>query len=237
MTRILIASAAILLMTGFAMADVVRLGTEGAYPPYNFVNAEGKVDGFERELGDELCKRAKMSCEWVVRDWDSIIENLLSGDFDAIMAAMSITGERDKRIDFSQNYTLPDPSAYIVASREVDLKAAHVGAQSGTIQAAYLESSGALVLKYSTPEKAIEALRTGDVGAVLADRTYLDQVAEENPGLMLLDEVVMIGSGAALGLRETDRDLMDRFNAAISSMKADGSLNALIRKWKIGQTF
>ena len=63
------------------------MGTEGAYPPYNFINDAGEVDGFERELGDELCKRAELTCEWVTNEWDSIIPNLVSGNYDAIIAA------------------------------------------------------------------------------------------------------------------------------------------------------
>ena len=58
-----------------AVAQTVRMGTEGAYPPYNFINDSGDVDGFEREVGDELCKRANLTCEWVVNEWDPIIPN------------------------------------------------------------------------------------------------------------------------------------------------------------------
>ena len=60
-----------------ANADTVRMGTEGAYPPYNFINDNGEIDGFERDLGDELCDRAGLDCEWVQNDWDSIIPNLV----------------------------------------------------------------------------------------------------------------------------------------------------------------
>ena len=86
MKSLLLGSAALALSASFAMADTIRLGTEGAYPPYNFINDAGEVDGFERELGDELCKRAELTCEWVTNDWDSIIPNLLSGNYDAIIA-------------------------------------------------------------------------------------------------------------------------------------------------------
>ncbi|MDP2085683.1 MAG: transporter substrate-binding domain-containing protein, partial [Gemmobacter sp.] len=90
-----------------AMAQTVRMGTEGAYPPFNFINDKGEVDGFERELGDELCKRAALTCEWVTTDWDSIIPNLTAGNYDTIIAGMSITEERAKVISFTQNYTPP----------------------------------------------------------------------------------------------------------------------------------
>ena len=95
MKKLLLATA-LAGLAGTAMAqDVVRLGTEGAYPPYNFINDAGEVAGFERELGDEMCKRAGLTCEWVTNAWDSIIPNLQSGNYDVIIAGMSITDERE----------------------------------------------------------------------------------------------------------------------------------------------
>jgi hypothetical protein len=120
MKKLLLATA-LAGLAGTAMAqDVVRLGTEGAYPPYNFINDAGEVAGFERELGDELCKRAGLTCEWVVNAWDSIIPNLQSGNYDVIIAGMSITDEREEVLDFSQGYLPPTKSAYLAATADVD---------------------------------------------------------------------------------------------------------------------
>ena len=91
MNKLILTTAILALSAGLAAAQTVRMGTEGAYPPYNFINDKGEVDGFERELGDELCKRAELTCEWVTNDWDSIIPNLQSGNYDTIIAGMSIT--------------------------------------------------------------------------------------------------------------------------------------------------
>ena len=99
--KLIITAAAMSLAAGAAFAEshgqTVRMGTEGAYAPYNFINDSGEVDGFERELGDELCARAELTCEWVTNDWDSIIPNLVSGNYDTIIAGMSITDERPDR--------------------------------------------------------------------------------------------------------------------------------------------
>jgi polar amino acid transport system substrate-binding protein len=122
------------LTAGAAMAqDTVRLGTEGAYPPFNFINDAGEVAGFEREVGDELCKRAGLTCEWVTNDWDSIIPNLQSGNYDVIIAGMSITDEREEVIDFSQNYYPPAASAYAAAAADADIATGVVSAQVSTI--------------------------------------------------------------------------------------------------------
>ena len=237
MKKLLLTTAALALSTGFAMADTVRLGTEGAYPPYNFINDKGEVDGFERELGDELCKRAALTCEWVTNDWDSIIPNLVSGNYDVIIAGMSITDDRDEVIDFTQNYTLPDPSAYLAASAGVDVKTGVIAAQTGTIQASFVAESGATLVEYATPEETVAAVRNGEADAVLADRAFLAPIADDDAALELLEQMELIGGGVGLGLRESDTELKATLDGAIKSMKDDGTLNAMIDKWDIGLTF
>ena len=240
MKNLILSTAALALFGGMAMADahsVVRLGTEGAYPPYNFINDAGEVDGFERDLGDELCARAELNCEWVTNEWDSIIPNLVSGNYDVIIAGMSITDERDEVIDFSQNYTQPDPSAYLVASEDVDLANGVIAAQTGTIQAAFVASSGATLLEFATPDETVAAVKAGEADAVLADKAYLVPITEGDAELSLLEQEELIGGGVGLGLRESDNELRDKLNAAITSMKEDGSLNALIEQWGVGELF
>ncbi len=231
MKRLLIATA----LTGFASTafaqDIVRLGTEGAYPPYNFINDAGEVAGFERELGDELCKRAGLTCEWVTNDWDSIIPNLQSGNYDVIIAGMSITDEREQVIDFSQGYLPPASSAYLALSADVDLKSGPVAAQTSTIQAAFVAENGMQLVEYATPEETVAAVKNGEAVAVLADKDYLAPIAAESGGqLVLLEKEESIGGGVGLGFRESDDELRAKFDAAIKSMKCDGTLDAMITK-------
>ena len=237
MKKLIMSTVAFALTAGMALGQTVRMGTEGAYPPYNFINDAGEVDGFERELGDELCKRAELTCEWVTNEWDSIIPNLVSGNYDTIIAGMSITEERDEVIDFTQNYTQPDPSAYLSMSDSVDIKGGILAAQTGTIQAAFIAESGATLVEFATPEETIAAVRNGEADAVLADKAYLAPIAAEDDGLMLLEQEEMIGGGVGMGVRESDGELKAKFDAAIQSMKEDGSLNALLAKWEIGPGF
>ncbi|MGM0661537.1 MAG: transporter substrate-binding domain-containing protein [Pseudomonadota bacterium] len=238
MKTLMASTAAFAMMAGLAMAqDVVRLGTEGAYPPWNFINDQGEVDGFERDLGDELCDRAELNCEWVTTDWDSIIPNLVSGNYDAIIAGMSITDEREEVIDFTQNYTPPDPSSYVGLSDDVDVENGVIAAQSGTIQASHVAETGATLVEFATPEETIAAVRNGEADAVLADRSYLAPLVEDDAELRFVAEDVELGGGVAMGLRESDDELRETFDAAIQSMKDDGSLNELIEKWDVSSTF
>lgn len=237
MKKLILTTTALALTAGMALADTVRLGTEGAYPPYNFINDAGQVDGFERELGDELCKRASLTCEWVTNEWDSIIPNLVSGNYDAIIAGMSITDERKEKIDFTQPYTLPDPSAYVALSADVDLTNAVIAAQANTIQASFVAAAGAQLVEFATADEALAAVVNGEADAVLADKASLVDQVTSNDQLVFLDKEELIGGGIGMGLRKSDAELRGKFDAAIQSMKDDGTLNALITKWEIGATF
>ncbi|MEM9045445.1 MAG: transporter substrate-binding domain-containing protein [Pseudomonadota bacterium] len=228
----LIAAAMGALIAAPAMADTVRMGTEGAYPPYNFINDAGEIDGFERELGDELCKRASLDCVWVKNEWDSIIPNLVSSNYDTIIAGMSITEERDKVIDFTQAYIPPSPSAYVaLAGTEPDLKGGVITAQVNTIQSGYVAESGATLVEFSTPDETIAAVKNGEADAVLADKDYLDPIVNESNGELVIVELVKLGGGTGMGIRESDAELKAKFDAAITSVKEDGTLNTMILKW------
>ena len=223
------------VVTG-ALADdhsVVRLGTEGAYAPWNFINDSGEVDGFERDLGDELCARAELTCEWVTNDWDSIIPNLVSGNYDVIIAGMSITDERDEVIDFTQAYTPPDPSTFAALDANVDLAGGVIAAQTGTIQAGYIATTGATLVEFATPDETIAAVMNGEADAVLADASFIDTAIAANSGLVVAGDPVALGGGVGMGIRESDGELRAKFDAAIQSMKDDGSLNTLIAKWEV----
>ena len=220
------------VLSASAQADTVRMGTEGAYPPYNFINDAGEIDGFEREVGDELCKRAALTCEWVTNEWDSIIPNLVSGNYDTIIAGMSITAERDEVIDFTAEYFPPSPSAYVaLAGASVDVNNAVIAAQTATIQAGHIAASGATLVEFATPDETIAAVRNGEADAVLADGDYLMPIVADSNGELAVVGQIGIGGGIGMGVRESDGDLKAKMNKAIASMKADGTLNTMIKKW------
>jgi polar amino acid transport system substrate-binding protein len=235
MKKMMLATALLALTAGASLAqDVVRIGTEGAYEPYNYIDqATGELTGFEIELGNELCKRASLNCEFVQNAWDSIIPNLQSGNYDLIMAGMSITDERDEVIDFTQNYIPPASSAYVALSADVNVgEGAVIAAQTGTIQAGYVAESGATLLEFATPDETVAAVKNGEADAVFADKDYLAPIAADSNGeLVVLANEVQLGGGVGIGLRETDTELKDKLNAAIQSMKDDGTLNTMISKW------
>lgn len=232
MKKLILSATALIMSAGMGMSETVRLGTEGAYPPYNFINDAGEVDGYERELGDEICKRAELDCTWVKNDWDSIIPNLVSGNYDAILAGMSITPEREEVIAFTQNYIPPAASAYAALSEDADIEGGVVAAQTGTIQASHVAETGATLLEYATPDETVAAVRNGEADAVFADKDFLVPVVEESGGEMTwIAEDVALGGGIGVGLRQSDTELKEKLDVVIGEMKEDGTINELIAKW------
>ncbi len=227
------------LVAAPAFAETVRIGTEGAYAPWNYIDDTGKLAGFEIDLGAELCNRAGLTCEFVANEWDSIIPNLVAGNYDAIMAGMSITPERAETINFSAEYFPPDPSLWAAASGASfnfdNLSGAKIGVQGATIQADYVEKTfGAnnTILSYETADQSVADLMGGNIDLLLADGGFLDPVIEASGGdVAFTGPSVMIGGGVGIGMRKGDSDLQAAMAGALDKVKADGTLDKLIMEY------
>jgi polar amino acid transport system substrate-binding protein len=234
MKKLILATALTALTLPAFAQDVVRIGTEGAYEPYNYIDqATGELTGFEIELGNELCTRAGLTCEFVQNAWDSIIPNLQSGNYDLIMAGMSITAEREEIITFTQNYVPPSASIYLALSADATIgEGGVVAAQTGTIQAGHVAESGATLLEFATVDETVAAVRNGEADAAFGDLESLQPMIDASNGeLARAGEPVPLGGGVGIGLRDSDEELKGKLDEAITAMKADGTLNALLEKW------
>ena len=234
-STVLIACLLVILALAVSCANPppVSIGTEGAYPPFGYLNDAGELEGFEIDLGDELCLRANLECQWVTNDWESIITNLRVGRYDAIMAGMSITEERDELIDFTQPYFPPEQSVFVaLAGAAEDVTRGRVAVQTATVQADYLEGKVTELIDYGLAEETIEAVLNGDADSTFASQSYLKDIVSDSQGqLDFVGSPVLLDSGVGIGVREEDGELLGKLDDAIGSMKEDGSLNALILRW------
>jgi len=227
------------LMAAPVMSDSIRIGTEGAYAPYNYVDDNGKLAGYEIDLGNALCTEAGLDCKFVVNEWDSIIPNLIAGNYDAIMAGMSITDERKKTISFSEEYYPSEPSLYAAASGDKfdfsNLKGKKIGVQGATIQSAYAEKmhgANNTIMAFKTFDQSVADLMAGNIDLLLADGDPLKPVIEASKGsLAFAGDGVRIGGGVGIGLRQKDSKLAKQLNAALAALKSNGTVDKLIKKY------
>lgn len=244
--RILLAAAALAIGAGAAQAEMkkVRIGTEGAYPPFNSVDTAGKLVGFDIEIGEALCAKMKVECTFVAQDWDGIIPALLAKKYDVILASMSITDERKEKVAFTIPYYLT-PGNFIAPKdtkiTEISpaaLKGKTIGAQSSTTGATYLEDKykDSEIKLYPTQDEANADLAAGRLDAVLADKFVLYEWLEKSTDGKCckfvgpdLKDVNPQGTGIAV--RKEDNELREALNKAIQEINADGTFAKINAKY------
>ena len=229
---LLLAAAIVSLASACGGADRAVIATTGDYHPFNFVNDDGEIEGLERELGDELCRRADLECEWMVSDWETMIPDLAAEEFDAILAGMSITAEREELIDFTEAYYPPTPSVYVARSGAGDEAVrGTIGVTANTIYSDYFTEQGAPFVALDGSVDVVDVVLNGEVDAVLVDHGYgVEKLAEHRGRLEIVGPSILLDRGLGIGVRKGS-DLEGRLDEALASMKADGTLNALILKW------
>lgn len=245
----------------------LRVATEGAYPPFNMLDTAGNLTGFDMDVVREVCVRMKVTCQITAQAWDGIIPGLQAGKYDAIVAGMSITAERQQAVAFTQSYaTTP---AYFVAladsplSRlslglerinldEVDtteeaaiaalrdaLKGRTVGVQAATIHANFVEDvlgKAVTIRRYDTQENLALDLAAGRIDVGLADsiawEAFLDSDAGKKAGFVGPGiDGGLFGKGMGIAIRKDEDKLLDALNAALASMREDGTLKRMSEQW------
>ena len=203
----------------------IKIGTEGAYPPWNGTNAAGELEGAEIDLVFDLCKRMKAECKLVAQDWDGIIPALQNGKYDAIIAGMSITAERMEVINFSQGYAnepasfsvlkssklaalkaggkvnmdaLDGTSTALLDSLKKTLKGTTVGVQGATTHENFVKQvlgDSVTMKSYDTQENLELDLSIGRIDAALSDQGSMEKFMESDKG----KEIAFIGPGLGGG--------------------------------------
>ncbi len=234
-TCLLAALLATLPFSALAQERVLKLGTEGAYPPFNNATADGKLEGFDIDIGNALCAEMKVKCEWIVQDWDGMIPALQGGKFDAIMASMFITDERKAQIDFTDRY-YRTPTAWIVPKdsaiegvEPAEFAGKIVGVQGSGVYSNYAAKflKDSTIKPYATVQDSLADLSNGRVDAVLDDLVVLHGYLESPAGACCrlvgtVEHDDSLGEGAGIGLRKGD-PLVAGFNAAINAIRANGT--------------
>lgn len=224
----------------------VRIGVEGAYPPFSEVGPDGKLKGFEIDYALALCAEMKAECVLVQQDFDGLIPALQARKIDAIIASMSITDERKKAIAFSDAYYNTAARFAAKADAKFDfspagLKGKKIGVQRATIHEAFAAATfkQSEIVRYASQDQAFLDLKSGRIDLTLADIVAIDQGflgKPEGKGFALVgpayDDVKYFGTGSGVGLRKADeKTLGKKFNTAIAALSANGSFKKMADKY------
>ncbi|KHT61481.1 nickel transporter [Photobacterium gaetbulicola] len=224
----------------------VRFGIEGAYPPFSWTEPNGELRGFDVDMANALCKELEAKCQIVAQDWDGIIPSLLARKYDAIIAAMSITEERKKRVDFTGKYALIPNKFVAKKGTELDftkegLKGVKVGVQRATTHDKYLTDNfdGSVeIVRYGSFDDAYLDLKAGRIATVLGDASALEEGLLNKPGGdgyefigPSLTDPKWFGDGFGIAVRKQDKDLTKQLDEAIKSLREKGIYQQIASKY------
>jgi arginine/ornithine transport system substrate-binding protein len=224
----------------------IRIGVEGAYPPFSWVEPDGTLKGFDIDIADALCKQMGAECTKVQQDWDGIIPALLARKYDAIIASMSITEERKKKVAFTDKY-YNTPAKFVrkkgsgIEITKESMKGKIVGVQRATTHDNFITAAfkGTVEIKrYATQDEAYLDAVAGRVDLLLADSVAMDD------GFLKTDQgkdfefvgpgytdPKYFGIGAGIAIRKKDADLVEKFNKALDTILKNGTYEAINDKY------
>ena len=221
-------------------SEILRIGTEGAYAPFNYTNADGSLGGFDIEIANALCADMQVTCEIIAQDWDGIIPGLKAGKYDAIVAAMSITPERAQQVSFTDPYFsntlvfLAKQGSTFDPSNDNNINSKSIAAQRSTISSEWLEKTypAANMQLYDTLSNAFLDLGSGRVEAMISDKLpaieWLSSASGNN--YVLKGDEIDIDDNFAIAVRPED-ELLAKINTSLANIKANGTYEAINQKY------
>lgn len=240
MRRRLLACLALLAVFGvptLSAAQPLRLGVEGAYPPFSEIGPDGKLKGFDIDIADALCRQMKVECVQVQVEFDAMIPALRAKKIDAIVASMSVTAERRKVVDFSDLYY---QSVARWVGRESDrfeisaagLKGKRIGVQRATIHDRFASATfkDSTLVRYTKQDEVWLDLLAGRIDGTLVDNVAASEGFLKTPAGKgytfhgpVFDDPAFFGDGPGIAVRKGDTALQSRLNAALAAIIADGT--------------
>ncbi|KQT44180.1 amino acid ABC transporter [Devosia sp. Leaf420] len=244
----ILAAVSILAAPPLALAqdNPIRIAIEGQFPPFNYLDTNGKLQGFDVEIADALCAAMKAECEYVTQDWDEMIPGLLDDKYDAIISSMSMSDERRAVADFTERYY--DSPSIFITNKQSDLEAfapddlagKSIGVSLATSQEAYAKSLyGRSDIKvYGTSPELYDGLAKGEVDVVFEDKlAAYDWLTNTKTGQCCefrsedIKDAGFFGDGAGIAVRKEEQDLKTALNAALKTITEDGTYNMINAKY------
>jgi lysine-arginine-ornithine-binding protein len=247
MKRMSMAVLALGMLAGMPVAsaqDTVRVATEASFPPFSQTEADGSFTGFELDLGNEVCKRAGLTCEWVKQDFDGMIAALLAGKFEMVFSSMSIKPERQQVADFSLPYYSGKYQFYAKKGSGITvpdgLAGKSVGVYAGATQEQFLDAKFKDVVEvrgYKNIDEIHADLVNGRIDAAFNEALPAADFMKTDAGKDFefigpeYDDIEIFGPGAGAMFRKDETELRDKVNKALREIYADGTFDKIAEKW------
>jgi len=243
--KLLFMFVALALASVSIQAASLRVGVEGAYPPFSWKEPDGSLKGFDIDFANEICKRLDRECVLIEQEWDGMIPALLAKKFDTIIASMSITDERKKKVDFTVKYYNTPPGIVAKENPGFDrsnagLKGKRLGVQRATTHQCTAEKlfPDAELVLYATQEEVFQDLASGRLDAQISDSLqsqegFLKQDMGKGFAFLgdMIDDEECQGVGAGFAVRKKDSALRDSLSKAIKAIRDDGTYKTINDKY------
>src|SRR5476649_2685995 len=240
MKKMIIAAVLAGVTASAGAAETIRFATEASYAPFEFVDANNKIQGFDIDLANALCKQMQAQCTFTNQAFDSLIPSLKFRRFDAVISGMDITEDRQKQVAFTDAYY--DNSAIFIAQKGkftdiASLKGKRVWMQNGSTHQKFLMEKHPEItaVPYDSYQNAVLDLKNGRLDAVFGDTAVVNEWLKQNPNLAAVCDKITdktyFGTGLGIAVRQNNTELLTKMNAALAKVKQDGTYQTLYSKW------
>lgn len=242
----LVASLGVAPHVALAQDAPIKIAVEGNFPPFNYLDANGVLQGFDVEIAEALCAAMKAECTLVVQKWDEMIPGLVASDYDAIVSSMSMSAERREKAAFTGRY-YDSPSTFITAKdaelqafAPEDLAGKRLGVTLATSQEAFAKDlyAAAEITVFDSSPELYQGLADGAVDVILEDKlAAYDWLTNTKAGQCCtfrgedIKNPSYFGDGAGIAVRKEDEDLLARFDEALAAITEDGTYNLINAKY------
>ena len=240
MKKLIIAALFASISLSASAAESIRFATEASYPPFEFMDENNKMQGFDIDLANALCKEMQTECSFTNQAFDSLIPSLKFRRFDAVISGMDITLERLQQVAFTAPYY--DNSALFIAKKgEVTniaaLKGKRVGMQNGTTHQKFLLEKHPEIkaVPYDSYQNAILDLKNGRLDAVFGDTAVVNEWLKQNNTLIAVGDKISdanyFGTGLGIAVRQDNTELLNKLNTALAKLKQNGTYQKIYNTW------
>lgn len=225
---------------GLQQEGKIVVGSDIAFEPFEFIK-DGEPAGFDIDLMDEIANRLDVDVEYVNASFDTIFTQLASGDFDAIISAITITEERQQTIAFSDPYFAANQALAVTEDSDItsvdDLGGKQVAVQAGTTGLDYANENftDATIVEFPTSEAAFGALSSDQVDAVFIDLPVVGSQEESSGGAIKLAEEVDTGELYGIGVQQDNEGLVEAINEQLQAIIEDGTYEEIYNEWFEGE--